>query len=289
MNFKVIYLKENQGHGNARRISLDNCSNELVAIMDSDDISYCDRFEKQFFLFKSQPQVSICGGNITEFINSPNNIVDQRVVFETDKEIKDDIKKRCPMNQQSVMFKKSEYYKAGGYIDLFCEEDYYLWTRMSLQNCIFANIKSPLVNVRIGNEMLSRRGGYKYFKSEREMQKILRKNKIISLVRYWYNVLIRFAAEVCVPVFIRKQILKITRKKYVNSEVKKYKNLGNEKFSVAMCVYGKDNPVWFKEAVNSVTINQNLRPSELVLVVDGPIPKELDTIIKGLKKTLASI
>jgi hypothetical protein len=35
------------------------------------------------------------------------------------------------MNQVSVMFKKSFAETAGGYIDWFCEEDYYLWIRIA--------------------------------------------------------------------------------------------------------------------------------------------------------------
>ena len=54
-------------------------------------------------------------------------------------------------------------------------------------------------------------------------------------------------------------------------------------FSVSMCVYGKDNPVWFKDAVNSV-INQTVKPKEIVLVVDGPVPSELNEIINTYEK-----
>ena len=50
-------------------------------------------------------------------------------------------------------------------------------------------------------------------------------------------------------------------------------------FSVAMCVYGKDNPQWFDISVNSV-INQTTKPDEIILVVDGPVPDELSQIIK---------
>ena len=35
---KVLRLPENVGHGNARKIGLEKCSNELVALMDADDI-----------------------------------------------------------------------------------------------------------------------------------------------------------------------------------------------------------------------------------------------------------
>ena len=44
-------------------------------------------------------------------------------------------------------------------------------------------------------------------------------------------------------------------------------------FSVLMCVYKNDNSTYFKQALESVS-NQTVRPSEIVLVIDGPIPKE---------------
>lgn len=44
-------------------------------------------------------------------------------------------------------------------------------------------------------------------------------------------------------------------------------------FSVLMCVYKNDNSTYFKQALESVS-NQTVRPSEIVLVIDGPIPKD---------------
>ena len=49
-------------------------------------------------------------------------------------------------------------------------------------------------------------------------------------------------------------------------------------FSVAICVYGKDNPEWFDTALASV-INQTVKPSEIVLVVDGSIPDGIQGVI----------
>ena len=49
-------------------------------------------------------------------------------------------------------------------------------------------------------------------------------------------------------------------------------------FSVAMCVYGKDNPDWFDKALCSV-IDQTVQPDEIVLVVDGPIPDSIQNVI----------
>lgn len=45
-----------------------------------------------------------------------------------------------------------------------------------------------------------------------------------------------------------------------------------------MCVYEKDNTLYFKEALESV-VNQSLLPNQIVLVVDGPIGKDLQKVI----------
>ena len=51
------------------------------------------------------------------------------------------------------------------------------------------------------------------------------------------------------------------------------------KFSVLMSVYHKENHNYFKEALDSILVNQILKPNELVLVVDGPLNNNLDEII----------
>lgn len=78
--FRTIRLAENQGHGNARRLGLENCNYDLIALMDADDISASYRFEKQLKIFDNNPSVSLVGGIITEFIDDPANIVAKRTV-----------------------------------------------------------------------------------------------------------------------------------------------------------------------------------------------------------------
>ncbi len=199
---KLVRFATNKGHGVARRSSLDNCSNDIVALMDADDISLPHRFEEQLEILHSS-NADIVGGNISEFINTPDNIVGQRVVPKTDTEIKKYIKYRCPFNQMTVMFKKEAYYKAGGYIDWYCDEDYYLWLRMYQKGCVFANTGTVLVNVRVGKDMYKRRGGWKYFKSEAKLQKYMWDNGIISLPLMCYNVLGRFVVQVAMPNSVR--------------------------------------------------------------------------------------
>ena len=104
---KVVELKRNMGHGNARRIGLNECSNDIVALMDSDDICARNRFELQFRFLMNNPDVSVVGGQIEEFIGHPKNIISRRdVPSENDKIIKL-LKFRCPLNQMTIMFRKN--------------------------------------------------------------------------------------------------------------------------------------------------------------------------------------
>lgn len=55
-------------------------------------------------------------------------------------------------------------------------------------------------------------------------------------------------------------------------------------FSVATSVYRNDNPEWFDRALQSIIIDQTVKPSEVVLVVDGSISDELDAVIEKYRK-----
>jgi UDP-glucose 4-epimerase len=46
------------------------------------------------------------------------------------------------------------------------------------------------------------------------------------------------------------------------------------KFSVLMSIYYKENPEWFRTALNSI-VNQTLMPDEIVLVADNSKAKNI--------------
>lgn len=206
--FKVIRFTENKGHGEARRAGLAACTNDLVAIMDADDISVYNRFEQLLGEFDKNKTVDVVGSQISEFVGVPENIVGNRIVPVRDKDIKEYLKKRCPMNLVSVMFKKSSVEQVGGFIDWYCEEDYYLWARMALAGMHFSNVDEALVNVRVGKDMYRRRGGSKYFQSEKKLQKYLYQNKIIGVSTYCVNVTERFILQVLMPNRLRGWIFR---------------------------------------------------------------------------------
>lgn len=192
---KIVVNEKNLGLGKSLARGLDECAFELVARMDSDDISVESRCEKQLYFLSENPNVDIVGTNISEFIGSVDNVVGHRNVPDSHIEICEFLKRRCPFNHVTVMFKKSAVYKAGGYLDWHYNEDYYLWIRMYLSGAQFANLDESLVFARVGREMYSRRGGKKYYESERNLLKFMYDNNIIDYGEYVKGKAIRFVVQ----------------------------------------------------------------------------------------------
>ena len=63
----AVGYKENKGLAHALNFGLRFVDTELVARMDSDDIAYSNRFEKQIGYMERNPDVALCSGYISEF------------------------------------------------------------------------------------------------------------------------------------------------------------------------------------------------------------------------------
>lgn len=209
---KVVSLEKNMGLGNALRIGIKRCSNELIARMDTDDISYSNRFEKQVNFFKENPDTDVLGTFMSEFVGNTNNIICIKDAPNNETDLKKYMKLRDPVNHPSVMFKKSKVLEAGNYKEIFLNEDSYLWGRMLSKGCVFKNIQEPLVYFRTTDDTYKRRGGLKYVKAEYKLQKEFLKLGIINKIEFIRNITLKNIVRL-IPNQLRKFIyLKLLRK-----------------------------------------------------------------------------
>ena len=208
----VIRLDTNVGLGNALNIGLQACKHDLVARMDSDDISRSTRCEKQVCAFKAMPDIGICSGVIEEFSISIDDVETYNVPPETHDQIINYAKKFNPFNHPCVMFKKSEVIAVGSYQDFYLLEDYYLWVRMLINGSEGYNIQEPLLWMRAGSEMYKRRAGWKYIVSQLKLFKFMYLNGFSDLFSCIYSCTMRIIACI-VPNYIREIGIKLILRK----------------------------------------------------------------------------
>ena len=60
-------------------------------------------------------------------------------------------------------------------------------------------------------------------------------------------------------------------------------------FSVLMSVYYKEQALYLKEALDSIWLNQILKPDQIVLVEDGPLTPELYEVIDEFQKEVGNV
>lgn len=212
--FAILAFDKQVGRGEALRRGVEHSKFEIIAIMDSDDISRNDRFKKQIDFLEKNSAVDIVGSFIAEFIDKESNVWGIRSLPTRHEDIVCFAKRRMPVNHVTIMFKKNAILRAGNYQNLFGFEDYYLMVRAIKSGCKFANIPEYLVKVRTGNDMFKRRGGFKYLISEIKAQK---KFLTIGFIGYWdffSNIILKSTIRL-IPNFVRKQIYQIfLRKNY---------------------------------------------------------------------------
>lgn len=155
--FTIVELKNNIGLGLALNEGLKKCRNELVARMDTDDISLPERCKIQVNQFKIDKDLSIVGTMIDEFYDDSSKIISSRVVPINNEEIKKFSKRRSPFNHPTVMYKKSSVMNSGGYKGINRKEDIELFGRMMYEGYKAKNINKSLLLYRSNKDNFKRR------------------------------------------------------------------------------------------------------------------------------------
>ncbi len=165
-SLRVIRKPTNTGLADALNVGLSHCRYDLVARMDSDDISCPDRCQRQCQRFAQDPELMILGAAVLEFSQTPQQPYGKRETPSEYDAICAYSRKRSPFNHPAVMYRKQAVLAAGGYSSEYpFFEDYDLWVRMLRSGVKAANIDEPLVNMRMLENTYQRRGGSAYCKT----------------------------------------------------------------------------------------------------------------------------
>lgn len=179
--FKIIELEVNHGLGKALNETLQYCSCDIVARMDTDDIAKPDRFKKQMAILQENKDIAVVGSWVDEFWNDDKeNIVSVRKLPEFSNDIYTFAKRRNPINHPTAMFRKRAVLTVGGYLHFPLFEDYFLWIRMLVNGNNFYNIPESLLYFRMSQNVYKRRGGLNYALNECKLRKVMLNLGLIS-------------------------------------------------------------------------------------------------------------
>jgi glycosyltransferase involved in cell wall biosynthesis len=206
-----LALPAHVGLGPALRAGLDICRGDYVARMDSDDISFRERFQRQVQFLDSNPQVDVVGSAIEEFGGNPNAPCTIRRLPASGRELLRFARRRNPLNHMTTMFRRNSVLAAGSYLHCPGFEDYHLWARMLMHGCCLRNMDEIFVYARCDNGMQSRRGGFAYLKQEVAFQLFLRKTGLVTVPGCIRNIAMRapirlaptFVRSICYDLFLR--------------------------------------------------------------------------------------
>jgi glycosyltransferase involved in cell wall biosynthesis len=209
--FNQIFLEKNIGPGLARNRGVSMARYELIAIMDSDDYSYKNRFELQIEEFKKN-NIDLVGGQIDEYNELLDTFLQTRQVPEKFSDIRKNLKFYSTINNVTILIKKEVFIKIGGYDGITFGEDYVMWAKLISNDFKAVNLPVSLVKVRTGFSFMIRRYSIKNFKNNIKLSIRLSKYKSIG---FTFSILrlLKFSLFMFLPDWVKKLIfIKYIRK-----------------------------------------------------------------------------
>lgn len=206
----IVKLPENVGLGNALNKGLVKAKFDIVARMDTDDICVPERFEKQIAYFEENPEITLLGGAINEFDSTLSKSHSVKLSCVNHDDIVKFSIRRNPFNHMTMMFRKEQILFAGNYQHHPYMEDYNLWLRCIFMGAHCHNLSDVLVHARAGSEMISRRRGKGYIRSEFKLALLKTKCFPRSIVNITFVTFLRIVSRV-LPVKLLTLVYKSLR------------------------------------------------------------------------------
>lgn len=160
---RIILINNSANLGLTKNLNkaISIAKNKFIARMDADDVSLPDRFEKQLNFFKSNPSIDVLGTYCTD-IDELGNVIAERRVPNTNKDITRMIHIINPICHPTVMFRKEKLKKISFYNEQYkVVQDYDLWLRCSANNIAMHNLPEYLLKYRINDGYYGRKS-WKY-------------------------------------------------------------------------------------------------------------------------------
>ena len=156
------------------------CQYEFVARMDTDDICFLDRCEKELDILMKFPSVAIVGGGLEKFSVVPEQVDGYRFPPEKGRNLIQYSKYRNPFNHPTVMFRRDVILQVGNYSPLKECEDYELWYRVLKNGYEGYNLQHPVLHYRAGTDMLRRRKNKRFFRQSVELVLEMKRDRYIN-------------------------------------------------------------------------------------------------------------
>lgn len=205
--FKIIRNPVNQGLGKALNCGLRACRNDIVARMDTDDISFPNRCEKEIKILEDNEELVLVGAWVDEFIDDPHNIISTRRVPYKYDEICKFARRRNPFNHPTVVFRKSIIEKMGGYSELRYGQDYELFGRIIISGYRVRNIPQSLLWFRRNENTANKRKNVEsiqcYLKTIKKFQELGFSSYYDYLFVYITQNILRYIPNVCINFIYR--------------------------------------------------------------------------------------
>ena len=145
-----IVLVDQDHHGVAQALNtgLRLADTYYVARFDADDICMPERLEKQFNFLEDHPDYILVGSDAEYILEQGDFLFSFKCIAHSNEEVLRNMYVYCPFIHSSVMYKKDEVIKAGGYnAHAHHFEDYLLWTGLAKMGKM-QNLREPLIKVR---------------------------------------------------------------------------------------------------------------------------------------------
>jgi len=153
----VVKLPVNGGLTKALNEGLKYVTGDLIARMDSDDISEAHRFERQVAYLESHPDVDIISGSLQEF-DAEHECLNVRRYPQMHEECVKFIVKACPLAHPSVMMRKRIFDEGLKYDERYrMSQDIKLWYDAVLAGYRLGNIPEVTLFFRREGDVFRRR------------------------------------------------------------------------------------------------------------------------------------